>query len=115
VVALHEHGIQVKDLAWNAKKVDIHRAQVIALERYTTSVDHTVSKSVVGRAIVGGLLTGGVGAIVGGMSGIGSKTQTKVEHYLLLQYWRVADKKIQTFLLKSDKMMIDNVVSAFYK
>jgi len=37
----------------------------------------TKDKSVIGRAIVGGLLLGPVGAIVGGMSGIGTKTKTK--------------------------------------
>ena len=31
------------------------------------------NKSVVGRAIVGGVLTGGIGTIVGGMSGVGQK------------------------------------------
>lgn len=37
----------------------------------------TKDKSVIGRAIVGGLLLGPVGAIVGGMSGIGTKTSKK--------------------------------------
>lgn len=38
------------------------------------------SKSVVGRAVVGGLLLGPLGAVVGGMSGIGSKN-TKLTDY----------------------------------
>lgn len=38
------------------------------------------SKSVVGRAVVGGLLLGPLGAVVGGMSGIGSKS-TKLTDY----------------------------------
>lgn len=38
------------------------------------------SKSVIGRAIVGGLVLGPVGAIVGGMSGIGTK-DVKVSKY----------------------------------
>ena len=37
-------------------------------------------KSVIGRAVVGGLLLGPVGALVGGMSGIGSKN-VKVSDY----------------------------------
>lgn len=35
------------------------------------------NKSVIGRAIVGGVLFGGVGAVVGGLSGVGQKTKIK--------------------------------------
>lgn len=44
------------------------------------------NKSVVGRAIVGGILTGGIGAIVGGMSGIGSKKKVKKTYYFVINY-----------------------------
>ena len=44
------------------------------------------NKSVVGRAIVGGILTGGIGAIVGGMSGIGSKKKVKTTYYFVINY-----------------------------
>lgn len=115
IVAVHEHGVRISDSGWVSKPVDVHRSQIIACELYTTSVDHNISKSVIGRAIVGGLLTGGIGAVVGGISGIGSKTKTKVEDYLLLQYWRVSDQKIQTFLFKGDRFMIDNFLKAYNK
>lgn len=35
------------------------------------------NKSVIGRAIVGGVLFGGVGAVVGGLSGVGQKKKIK--------------------------------------
>lgn len=44
------------------------------------------NKSVVGRAIVGGVLTGGLGAIVGGMTGIGSKKKVKKIYYFVINY-----------------------------
>ena len=47
-------------------------------------------KSVIKRAVVGGVLFGGLGAIIGGMSGIGTKTVDKSEtvfhRYFVLNY-----------------------------
>lgn len=43
-----------------------------------------VDKSVVGRAVVGGVLLGPVGAVVGGVSGVGKKN--KAGDYLVLNY-----------------------------
>lgn len=43
---------------FNIEKMTIFRA------------DENVDKSVIGRAVVGGVLTGGIGALVGGMSGL---------------------------------------------
>ena len=49
--------------------LQIHRSQIISLEYKSQQEIVQVSKSVVGRAIVGGVLTGGIGAIIGGLSG----------------------------------------------
>lgn len=43
-------------------------------------------KSVIGRAAVGGLLFGGVGAIVGAVSGTGEKTVAESKLYLIISY-----------------------------
>ncbi|MCW6124239.1 hypothetical protein [Clostridium sporogenes] len=44
------------------------------------------SKSTVGRAAVGGVLLGPLGAIVGGMSGIGNKQKSKTHYYMVINY-----------------------------
>lgn len=51
-----------------------------SFEVQTTEKD----KNVIGRAVVGGLLFGGAGAVIGGMSGIGKKTKTSRNHYLII-------------------------------
>lgn len=43
-------------------------------------------KSVIGRAVVGGLIFGVVGAIVGGMSGIGTKREIKTEYFIKVTF-----------------------------
>lgn len=44
------------------------------------------SKSPIGRAIAGGLLFGGVGSIVGAISGSGTKEKTERKFYLIINY-----------------------------
>ena len=44
------------------------------------------NKSVIGRAIAGGLLLGGVGAVVGGISGTGTKTKKERHFYFIISY-----------------------------
>lgn len=44
------------------------------------------SKSVVGRAVIGGVLLGGLGAVVGAASGIGTKKVAKEEAYFVINY-----------------------------
>ena len=46
----------------------------------------TSKKSVIKRAIVGGVLTGGIGAVVGGMSGIGDKQKRQTRRVLVISY-----------------------------
>ena len=44
------------------------------------------NKSVIGRAVVGDLLLGPLGAVVGGMSGIGTKQKKKSRLYFIINY-----------------------------
>jgi len=46
----------------------------------------SVSKSPIGRAVAGGLLFGGAGAIVGAVSGVTKKEKTEINFYLIIAY-----------------------------
>ena len=54
-------------------------------------------RNVIGRAIAGGILTGGLGAIVGGISGIPSK-QIKEHHYFLSLDYRSKEDNMKSLL-----------------
>lgn len=43
-------------------------------------------KSVLKRALVGGVMLGGVGAVVGGLSGVGNKQKSKERYYIGIEY-----------------------------
>jgi len=66
--------------------------------------------SVIGRAVVGGILTGGIGAVVGGMSGIndGSK-ETRLIHYLTMTF-KDGSSAIFSFKNDSDRFNLDGVI-----
>lgn len=60
--------------------------QIIAVEVISEKEIIESSKSTVGRALVGGVFLGPLGAIVGGMSGIGNKTKSSKHYFLVVNY-----------------------------
>ena len=72
-----EKGIIKKEIVLNEPIKKLH----LELNREYTPEEKAIiekDKSVIGRAVVGGLLLGPVGAIVGGMSGIGTKKENVI-------------------------------------
>jgi len=55
------------------------------------------NKSTVGRAIVGGVVLGPLGAIVGGMSGIGTNKGNQVNYYTVINYQVDGEVKVLSF------------------
>lgn len=107
-VILHTHGIKVlKGLTF----YPIHNSQIISLKQTSREELIRTDKSVIGRAVVGGLILGPLGAIIGGMSGIGSKEKLKDKNYLVINFWDKKTKAAQTLLIGGDKIFI----SAFIK
>ena len=71
----YEEGIEIAlfDGMFHPKSIFIENNQFISIELYGGELLQEKQRSVLGRALVGGLLLGGIGAIVGGMSGTVNK------------------------------------------
>lgn len=61
-------------------------SDIISVQPYTETELKTQNKSVLGRAVVGGALLGGAGAIVGGMTGLNKREVEKDRRYIILTY-----------------------------
>lgn len=59
------------------------------------------SKSVVGRTLAGGILAGGVGAIVGGVTGAKSKKVQENAYYIVINYTS-KECQVKDLILKGD-------------
>lgn len=98
-VVLYTHGIQIIN-GFNI--YSIHNSQIISLIKTSKEELVKTDKSVIGRAVVGGFIMGPLGAIIGGMSGIGSKESIENKHYLVINFWDVDSKSAQTILISGD-------------
>ncbi|MBY6860787.1 SHOCT domain-containing protein [Clostridium botulinum] len=85
--------------------INIYYQDIINVTYGTYCEEITKNKSTVGRAIVGGVLTGGLGAVVGGMSGIGTKTKTKKLFVMYLEYMD-ADTNTKNLVILEDVMLV---------
>lgn len=109
-----EHEIRIKSKFDKKKPVinlsldKITRAGLISEKEIVEK-----SKSVGGRAIAGGLLLGPLGAIVGGMSGIGNKKETKTEYYFVINYTSDNEEKVLSF--ETVSLTWDKVLKAINK
>lgn len=60
--------------------------QVTAAEKVNEKQIAEVDKSVIGRAVVGGVLLGPLGAVVGGVSGVGKKQKATYKDFFVINY-----------------------------
>ncbi|UAM97740.1 hypothetical protein K8354_15795 [Polaribacter litorisediminis] len=107
-VNLHTHGIEISQGLINF--FPIHQTQIISIKKASREEIAKTKKSVLGRAVVGGLILGPIGAIVGGISGL-DKVKTENIHYLVINYWEVESKSAKTLLISG----VNNLISAFIK
>lgn len=76
----------------------------------------TKQKSVIGRAVVGKILFGNLGAVIGGMSGVGDKVETK--NYFVINYHPVDssdDVKVLGFGVVGATLHLSEFTSALLK
>lgn len=77
----------------------ISHDQIIDMKFVTHKQLATEKKSVIGRAVVGGVLLGPLAAVVGGMSGIGTKTKKLGDYLLVINFWDVYTHQVQTIFI----------------
>jgi len=70
----------------NTTNVTLRYNKISAVKLTSSKEIQQKSKSVGGRAVLGGIVLGPIGAIVGGMSGIGSKQENIVHNYIVINY-----------------------------
>ncbi|GAA0062763.1 TPA: hypothetical protein PTV43_000081 [Clostridium botulinum] len=83
----------------NIPDINLKYKQIIDANIITRYEIVKQSKSVVGRAAIGGLLLGSLGATVGGMSGTGTKTDDQIEYYFVVNY-RNKDEELKVLSFK---------------
>jgi len=107
-ITFHKHGIRINKNDWPVKDeiIQLHFRQVIEMQKISS--DELRNKDVIGPAVLGGLMLGPLGAIVGGMSGVGAKEKV---FYLSITYWDREKKGAHTLFLSGLKNPIEILVS----
>ena len=81
-----ENKLVIKSVVVKKPEVNLKYEQITGINVTSEEEILEKSKSVTGRAVIGGVLLGPLGAIVGGMSGIGDKKKEKTHYYLIINY-----------------------------
>lgn len=84
-VALYEDHLTISSPA-SKQEITLNYNQITDVSYGTQTQIVEKNKSVIGRAIGGGLLFGGVGAIVGAVSGSGTKEKKEHHFYFIISY-----------------------------
>ena len=83
-VALYEDHLELKAFMEKHEPISLQYEQITDVFHGIQSELVEKDRSVIGRAVAGGILFGGVGAVVGGMSGVGKKKEKTVTKLLLI-------------------------------
>lgn len=121
-VSHEQDGILITEaIPFSEKTASIKYSQITDFGDFTEKqvTEITKNKSVVGRAVGGGLLLGPLGAIIGGMSGIGDKTKTKVEYtsYFVINFTSSNDSepKVVSFGMTANTWGLSNFTNNLSK
>lgn len=99
---LNKEGIEIIKPMKFKPLIVLNYNDIIDIEVNLINKDNLKNKSVVGRAIVGSLVAGSLGAIVGGMSGTGSKVIKELDLELVIKLKDKNDIKIEGRSIKGD-------------
>lgn len=84
-VALYEDHLEIK-MPLGKDKTTLLYSQITDVEYGSVTEIVEKNKSVIGRAVAGGILLGGLGAVIGAVSGTGKKETKKRHLYFMISY-----------------------------
>ena len=85
-ISLLPDQMEIRQIIGGKNIAYLSYAQITNAQKINEKEITEADKSSVGRAVVGGVLRGPLGAVVGGMSGIGKKKKTKYKDYFVVNY-----------------------------
>ena len=85
-ISLLPDKVEIRQIMFGKEVAYLSYNQITAAQKVNTEQIKEVDKSVVGRAVVGGVLLGPLGAIVGGTSGVGTKKKVEYKDYFVINY-----------------------------
>lgn len=109
VLDVLKNGIRLRVKKENRGKRDIHFSQITSFELIESSHIAKEDKSLLGRALVGGVLLGGVGAVLGGMTGFGSKSKSYSFALKISYYCPISDHFTNLTLIGSNDLQRDSI------
>ena len=80
------HRLIIESRIYKAPKVYLDYSKICGADFVSEKEVKEKGKSVLGRAAVGGLLLGPLGAVVGAVSGTGAKTKQELKLYFVINY-----------------------------
>ena len=85
-ISLFSDRIEIRQIIGGKGVAQLSYSQVTAAAKVNEQEIAELDKSVIGRAVAGGVLLGPLGAVVGGMSGVGKKQKTVYKDYFVINY-----------------------------
>lgn len=100
IIYLDENNIIIETMN-NAQKFEISFSQIINIQQLTERQVSEKNKSVIKRGIAGNLLMGPTGALIGGLSGVGTKEVSQLVYALVITYKSTNSNEINTLTFRS--------------
>jgi len=94
-LTLKDEGLLIKQNYFGKGEAFLNYSQITNVGKITEKEIYEKDKSVLGRAVAGGLVLGPLGAIVGGVSGVGKKEKKKLNIYYIINYKSSQDGEIK--------------------
>jgi len=96
-------------------KVTVNDQQTISIDRINSTKIFSSqqlteeNKSVIGRAVAGGMIAGGLGALIGGMTGTGTQKVSKLLYFFSIDFRDVNGNNSTTLFVLKSIAMIDKL------